>query len=88
MLEVVAKVTEIDAQSIISTSRVAEVVDARHILVRMLYEKGLPQSRISRCSNFSKSAISQMLSKFDDRMRYGGFAFKDAVRRCRLLING
>lgn len=86
ILDIVASVAEVPSEDILSKSKVAEVVDARHIFVQLLYEQGWYQARIARKMNINEGAVSRMLSKFDERCRYRGFYINKVLEKSRKII--
>lgn len=86
ILNIVAGVAEVSSEDILSKSKVAEVVDARHIFVQLLYEQGWYQSRIARKMSIGEGAVSRMLSKFDERCRYRGFYINKVLEKSRKII--
>lgn len=61
--------TDVPEDVIISTSRNAEAVDARWILVKLLRMRGFYPSTIAPLINHKKRAVNSMISNFDDRMK-------------------
>lgn len=86
ILYAVSTATEIPAPVILSKSRNAEVVDARHILIAILSECGWHQARISRKLGVSEAAISITLDRFANRLKFGGFFITTAHRKARTLL--
>ena len=70
----VAKETEIPADLIMSKKMVQEIVDARHIVVKLLYDLGFFISQIAEKMNISVRAVHFILFSFDDRMKYSRIA--------------
>lgn len=69
ILESVAYETEVDSGRILSHSRVAEVVDARHIIVRLLWRENMYIVEIARFMNLSRRAVERIVSSFDSRLK-------------------
>jgi len=67
-LEVVSTETEIADSVILSPSKEADVVDARNILVYILYKKGFYPSEIATLINKSKRCIGLCISNFEERL--------------------
>lgn len=86
ILDIVSSVAEVSSEEILSKSKVAEVVDARHIVVQLLSEQGWYQSRIARKMSIGEGAVSRMLSKFDERCRYRGFYINKVLEKSRKII--
>lgn len=70
----VAKETEIPADLIMSKKMVQEIVDARHIVVKLLYDLGFYKRQIAEKMNISVRAVHFILDSFDDRMKYSRIA--------------
>ena len=70
-LQIISEETEIPAESILSSSKETDVVDARYLLVHSLYQQGLYPSQIARRINKTKRSVNYMLSRFYNRMEYG-----------------
>lgn len=86
ILNIVARTAEVSSEDILTKSKVAEVVDARHIFVRLLHEQGWYQARIARNMKINEGAVSRMLSKFDDRCRYRGSYINKILDKSRKII--
>lgn len=68
-LIVITEVTEITECEILSKNRTTEVVDARHILVKLLYEKGLYIAYIAKQLNLTKKQVCNIITQFDNRIK-------------------
>lgn len=68
VLSAVSHVTEIPAQKILSPDRTNEVVDARSILVYILFEEGLYPSQIAYLLQYTASNIRYLISSFPSRV--------------------
>lgn len=66
-LKIVANVTEISEEEILSNAKTSEVADARSILVNMLIEKGFYPSQISHYMNRSTAGIRYLIANFSNR---------------------
>ena len=71
ILRIVSKETEISTDDIFSNSKETEVVDARYLLVRLLYENGFYPSQISSHIRKTKRSVNYILYNFSDRLRGG-----------------
>ena len=87
ILEVVAKIAEVDAQAILSKNKTAEVVDARHIFVQLLVEQGWYQARSARKMGIKEGTVSSMLDHFNDRCKHGGFYINKVLQTARDKVN-
>lgn len=64
IIALVSKGTEIPTELIVSDNRVTEIVNARYILVYILYEKGFYPSQISSLIHKTKRSVNYMISNF------------------------
>lgn len=62
IIALVSKGTEIPTELIVSDNRVTEIVNARYILVYILYEKGFYPSQISSLIHKTKRSVNYMIS--------------------------
>jgi len=69
VLTAVEAETEVSASVILSKSRKEEVVDARHIVVRMLADHNLYPSQIAELTNLSVRYIGLILNDFAERCK-------------------
>lgn len=69
--DIICDECEIDEVTLLSSSRTAEVVDARWVLVQCLHEQGLYPCDIARYSGLSVRSVNHILCNFDDRLKYG-----------------
>lgn len=71
ILRIVSEETEISTNEILSSSKEADVVDARYLLVHLLYERGFYPSQIALHTRKTKRSINYILSGFSDRIQRG-----------------
>lgn len=71
LLRIVSRETEISTNDIISCKKETEVVDARYLLVRLLFENGFYPSQIASHIHKTNRSINYILSNFSDRLRTG-----------------
>lgn len=71
ILNLVSQETEIPAHRILSSSKDAETVDARYLLVKLLVESGIYPSQIASKIHKTKRAVNYMVSNFQERMKGG-----------------
>ena len=81
LLNQVSVETEIAEERIISHERVAEVVDARYILVYLLLRNGFRASEIARLMGLSYRAVMQISALFNTRYKHSGIIFRTILRR-------
>lgn len=66
--ESVAEATEIALSRILSDDTAAEIVDARHLLIRILVYHGLYPSEVARLMHCSRRTVSYVITNFDERL--------------------
>lgn len=71
ILRIVSEETEISTNEILSSSKEADVVDARYLLVHLLYERGFYPSQIALQTRKTKRSINYILTGFSDRIQRG-----------------
>lgn len=67
VLGMVSEETEINAAGILSTCKSREVVDARHLLVVLLYEAGMYPVQIAAMSGMSSRSVTYAITNFQNR---------------------
>lgn len=67
-LSAVAEETELEIVKIISGCKEEEVIDARAILIRLLFEQGLYPIQISKFSGICQRSVNRFLLDFKDRI--------------------
>lgn len=66
-ISAVVEETEIEQSQILSGSKEEEVVDARSILIRIMYERGLYPIQISRLTGICQRSVTRFLIGFKSR---------------------
>ena len=69
VLDAVSDELEIAKESILSKSRHADVVDARHMAVRLLHAQGVYPVRIAEILRLSPRNIHYVITSFDARIQ-------------------
>lgn len=69
VLDLVADELEVTKESILSKSRKAEVVDARHMTAKLLHANHVYPSRIAEIFGLSARNIQYVITNFDSRMQ-------------------
>lgn len=64
----VSYITEVEENEIMSKSRKEDIVDARCLLVYLLYEEGIYPCHIAEMINCSKRNINSIISSFKSRL--------------------
>ena len=67
VLSAVAEVTEVASTDIVSHSKVAEIVEARSLLIYYLYREGLSPIQIASLTGFSRQCIEATRHRFPDK---------------------
>lgn len=75
VLHLVAEETEISAEMIVSKSRLAEVVDARQMVVWFCFKAGLHPRTIADKLGISRQAVCQKIATIADRRANKVFEF-------------
>ncbi len=87
VLNAVSEATDITPDAIISKSRECEVVDARHICVKLLHLRGLYVSRIANLMKLTPRNIQYILSSFDARIKFNRPLRNNYERARKILGN-
>lgn len=69
VLDLVADELEIPKELILSKSRKAEVVDARHVAAKLLHANNVYPSRIATLFGLSPRSIHYVITSFDARVQ-------------------
>lgn len=67
VLQAVAEVTEISPAEILSHKKLAEIVEARSLLIYYLYREGLSPAQIATLSGFTRQCIEATCLRFPDK---------------------
>ena len=73
ILTAVAEETELSTLEILSARKTIEIVDARYLLVHMLFCYRFYRSEIARYLSITPQAVGRILTGFDDRCRQNRF---------------
>ena len=68
-VDAVVAACEVSREKLLSNCRVEDVVDARYILIQLLYEAGAYPSMIASAIGFTSRAVLYALEKFDGRRK-------------------
>lgn len=66
-LKIVSKETEISVEKILSACKDAETVDARHLLVRLLVDRGIYPAQIAVFIHKTERTVNYMITNFQLR---------------------
>ena len=67
VLQAVSEVTEISPAEILSHKKLAEIVEARSLLIYYLYREGLSPLQIATLSGFTRQCIEATRLRFPDK---------------------
>lgn len=88
ILECVASETELTPEQILSCCRTAETVDARYILIYLLFREGFYNAEIAKLLKMSRQSVGQVLNRFHDRRKQSGKMFEITLNRiCKCIEN-
>lgn len=71
IINIVSKETEVSVDQILSSDKKMETVDARYLLVSLLFESGMYPSQIAVHIHKTKRAVNYMISNFHERIENG-----------------
>ena len=71
IINIVSKETEVSVDQILSSDKNMETVDARYLLVSLLFESGMYPSQIAAHIHKTKRAVNYMISNFHERIESG-----------------
>lgn len=69
IIETVAEELDVPKESILSKSRKAEIVDARHMAAKLLYVRNIYPSRIAEIFGVSPRMVQYVITSFDARIQ-------------------
>lgn len=69
VLELVAEELDVTKESIMSKSRKAEIVDARHMAAKLLHARNIYPSRIAEIFGVSPRTVQYVITSFDTRLQ-------------------
>lgn len=69
VLDLVAEELDVTKESIMSKSRKAEIVDARHMVAKLLYTRNVYPSRIAEIFGVSPRTVQYVITSFDARIQ-------------------
>lgn len=68
VITLVTEESDIPKEAILSKSRTAEVVDARHLAIKLLHANNVYPSRIASIFNLSTRCINYAITNFEHRV--------------------
>lgn len=69
VLDLVAEELDVTKESIMSKSRKAEIVDARHMAAKLLHARNIYPSRIAEIFGVSPRTVQYVITSFDARIQ-------------------
>ena len=69
ILGIVAEELDVTKESILSKSRKAEIVDARHMVAKLLHIRNVYSSRIAEIFGVSARTVQYVITSFDARIQ-------------------
>lgn len=69
VLDLVAEELDVSKESIVSKSRKAEIVDARHMTAKLLHANNVYPSRIADIFGVSPRTVQYVITSFDARIQ-------------------
>lgn len=69
IIEIVADELDVPKDSILSKSRKAEIVDARHMVAKLLHIRNIYPSRIAEIFGVSPRTVQYVITSFDTRIQ-------------------
>lgn len=69
VLDLVAEELDVAKDSILSKSRKAEIVDARHMAVKLLHYRNVYPSRIATLFGLTPRSVHYVITSFDARLQ-------------------
>lgn len=69
IIDIVAEELDVPKESIMSKSRKAEIVDARHMVTKLLHVRNVYPSRIAEIFSVSPRSVHYVITSFDARIQ-------------------
>lgn len=69
ILEIVSEELDVPKESILTKSRKAEIVDARHMAAKLLHVRNVYPSRIAEIFGVSARTVQYVITSFDTRIQ-------------------
>lgn len=73
-LDEIAEVSGVDRNLILSKSKELDVVDARHIFIKIMSDCGLSSKSIGRVLDISSRNVQYVLQNFESRIKFSKWA--------------
>lgn len=86
VVKVITELTDVSKESIVSSSREADVVDARWITIRLLKESGYSTKQIVPLIGHKRRTIDHAMMMLDDRIKYSYNGIGNILATARQLL--
>ena len=73
-LNKIAEISGVESSIILSKSKEFDVVDARHILIKVLYNNGFSTNTISKLLGISMRNVQYAITRFENRIKFSKWA--------------
>lgn len=73
-LDEIAEISGVEKKMILSKSKELDVVDARHILIKIMNDIGLSSKTIGRILHISSRNVQYVLQNFENRIKFSKWA--------------
>ena len=73
-LNKISEISGVDSSVILSKNKELDVVDARHILIKVLYNNGISTHTISKLLGVSMRNVQYAITRFENRIKYSKWA--------------
>ena len=84
LVDIVAELSDLSAESILNGRHTDAVVDARWIVVRILKEQGYHTANIAMLLKMTQRNVAHILTVFQDRLDVGDSLFKFIYQKARV----
>lgn len=87
IITLAAREFDVCKEDIVSGNRHTETVDARHVVIKLLYQQGFYPGRIASILNQSPRTITYAITNFDSRIKMNPLMNHSYVIIAQLLRN-
>ena len=84
LVSIVAELSDLSAENILHGRKTDEVVDARWVIVKILYEQGYHTSKIAMSLNMTQRNVTKIVNVFQDRLDQYNSLFKAIYQKARV----
>ncbi len=89
VLKIVSEETEISREQILSPSKIRDIVDARFLAIKLLYDAGIYPSSIAKAFNITPRSVGYAVTAFGDRTSTSRLlmsSYKRLKQECSALL--